>query len=181
MFISSENGLDRFVTTLTTHDATVDIRPLAPEDAPALQAFFYTHDSDTIRARYRFAKRGLSEEEARFFCTLDYRERFALGAFVAEGEKRILVGVGRYEGDPTSHTVETDLVVAESWRRRGIATRLWHLLAQRAKELGYDGVNATFDSSNGAAMALHRHLGLPLRVENGDCVCHLPFEGAKRR
>ncbi len=145
----------------------VRIRPLRSADADRLMAFFYSHKPETIHGRYRFPKKSLPHEEALRLCTLDYRRRFALAAFVEKGGDEHIVGVARYVMSEQTRVAETAVVVHESFRRKGLARFLYTKLRERAQACGVREFTGEIGKDAGAAIALHRALGADV-VLDGD-------------
>lgn len=135
------------------------VRPLRSADADRLMAFFYSHDPETIHGRYRYPKKSLPREEALRLCTLDYRRRFALAAFVETGGDERIVGVARYMMNEKTHSAEVAVVVHQDWRRRGIARVLYGGLRRRAAECGVQALLGEIAADADAAVALYRALG----------------------
>lgn len=130
----------------------VTIRPIEPDD---LAALIRAHDalSDEAR-RLRFFRPHpvLSEEEARYFTTVDHANR---EAFVATVDEQI-IAVGRYDRvEP--NTAEVAFVVGDAWQGQGIATQLLDRLAERALEVGITRFVADTLGENKAMLAVFRH------------------------
>ena len=89
---------------LLTDGTAVCVRPIQRSDAPLLRAFHQTLSSETIYRRYLGEHPELSQDEAVHFCDLDYRDRMAFVAVVAER----IIGVARYERAPGSDADRLD-------------------------------------------------------------------------
>ena len=124
------------------------LRPLSPADEPALLEFFRSHSAETIFQRYHHAVEGMSHERARALLDVDQRRDIALAILrrVAGGEQ--IVAIGRYYTDPDGQCAEMALVVRESMRRRGLATRLLYALGVIAREHGLPALRAQVLISN---------------------------------
>lgn len=139
-------------------DADLSIRPVRPQDADALRAFFRSHTPETVYQRYFTVKKDLTPEEALRLCTLDYDTRMAFGAF-EPGQPERFVAIGRYDLDARTGLVETALVVGETWRRRGIGGFLLDRLIDHARARGHAGITAYLLPTSRGMIAIHRRRG----------------------
>ena len=120
------------VNALLADGATVFIRPIKPDDAPALLIHFSRLSEASVYFRFFGAKRELSGAEVAHFTTVDYRDRMA---FVASQDDE-LVGVGRYERLGTSATAEVAFAVVDAHQGRGVGGLLLEHLAAYAPHHG---------------------------------------------
>jgi acyl-CoA synthetase (NDP forming)/GNAT superfamily N-acetyltransferase len=75
---------------------TAHLRPIRPDDGPALRSFGEKLSRETVYFRFFAPRRRISDEEIAHFVTVDYRERLALVAVVDAQ----LVAVARYDRCP---------------------------------------------------------------------------------
>jgi acetyltransferase len=118
-----------YVRETTTDDGVpLVVRPIRPEDEPAVARFHVGLSEETVRARYgkdrSLAERTAHERLARI-CYVDYDRQFALVAEAhgADGRTEI-AGVARVSRIPASEDRLLTLVVADAWQRRGIGAQL---------------------------------------------------------
>jgi RimJ/RimL family protein N-acetyltransferase len=115
----------------------VRIRPIRPDDAPRLIAFYARLSEHTAYQRFFTVMRRLPPDWARSLSTVDYRRRLALVAErLGEGEPE-LVGVGRYETPEGSDTPELAFVVQDSWQGKGLGTILLRDVLRAAGARGF--------------------------------------------
>ncbi len=132
-------------TTVTLADHTVVvIRPITPEDAPALVAFHRTLSEETIYLRYFSPHPVLSLEEVERFTHVDGRDRVAL---VAEVRGR-LVGVGRYDRVPSTNDAEVAFVITDQFQHHGLGAILLRQLSEIARQVGITHLVADVLSGN---------------------------------
>ncbi len=132
-------------------------RPLRPDDERALRDFFHSHSDETIYLRYGTPLKRLSPVQVQRFVTLDYDRRMAFGAFIAAtddpgAERDRLVGVARYDLDPTTNLAECAFVVHDDLQNQGIGTQLLHLLMRYARSRGIEGFTAQVLARNSRMM-----------------------------
>ena len=114
----------------------VSIRPLCPQDAPALATAVERLSALSRYRRFHSALPRLTDEMITYFTEIDHHDHEALVA-VLPGTGGIIVGVARFIRDPAHpDTAEVAVVVADSWQRRGLGTVLLRRLARRANEVG---------------------------------------------
>jgi GNAT superfamily N-acetyltransferase len=129
----------------------IEIRPIIPGDQTRLREAFQTADTETLYRRFLGNSPHLTAERLAYWCTVDYRRRFALVACDwVSGES---VAVARYE--PVEDGVaEVAVVVDVGWRRIGVATALVEMLAEAALERGVHSFGASYLADNQPVAAL---------------------------
>jgi acetyltransferase len=114
-------------STRTADGIPLLVRPIRPEDEPAVARFHEGLSAETVRARYgvdrSLAERTAHERLARI-CYVDYDRQFALVAEAADGDGTEIAGIARVSRVPASDDRVLTLVVADAWQRRGIGAEL---------------------------------------------------------
>jgi acetyltransferase len=137
----------------TTDDgATIVIRPIRPEDEPAMATFHARLSQRTVRARYGkdrpLAERTAHERLARI-CFVDYDRQFAL---VAEapvlGGATEIAGVVRLSRIHATNDRGLTLTVADAWQRQGIGAQLVHSAVGVARGEGVEHLVAELTPDN---------------------------------
>lgn len=123
----------------------VQVRPILPDDGPALRKAIADANGETLRSRFLGRNLELDEQMLRHLVELDYRYRLALVAWDGAGNG---VGIARYEGNPGSEVAEVAITVSPEWRRAGLGSGLFVLLAQAATERGIRRFRAFFLEDN---------------------------------
>jgi RimJ/RimL family protein N-acetyltransferase len=114
----------------------VRIRPIRPEDADRLVAFYEGLSRHTAYQRFFTVMKRLPPDWARMLATVDYRRRLALVAEDGSETAPRLIGVARYEPTERADTVEVAFVVQDGWQGRGLGTALLHELLEAAGARG---------------------------------------------
>ena len=137
------------------------LRPLHPADMRRLQEFFYSHDEETIRMRYGYARSSMPADSAYQLVAVDQSRDLALGVFEEAGSGRepVLRAVGRYYREEDGGSAEIAFVVEENHRRLGMASVLIAALAQVAAERGIRGFHAEVLEENRAMRRLFEAFG----------------------
>ncbi len=147
------------------HDGSrVLIRPIVPEDGPALRRFHAALSPESVRDRFLSAKPRLSASDTRYLTRVDQRDHVALVAVDPARPERLL-GVARWVRDPAAPTTaEAAFVVADELHGLGLGSIFAIALADRAVEEGVDALNGSMLAGNGASEALFRRMGGEVRV-----------------
>jgi acetyl coenzyme A synthetase (ADP forming)-like protein len=139
---------------------TVLIRPIRPDDAPALARFHENLSPESIYLRYFSPHPHLSDKELSFLTTVDYRWRMALVAILGDE----IVGVARYEGKEGTTNAEVAFLVLDTHHGRGIGTVLLEWLAAAARQVGITEFYATTLWENQKMLAVFREAGFETKT-----------------
>jgi acetyltransferase len=170
----------RYERTAATHDgAPLRLRPIRPEDEPAMRAFHAHLSDETVRARYGFdrslAERTAHERLARI-CFVDYDREFAI---VAEGEgpdgETAIAGVARVSRVHQSEDRMLTMVVADAWQRRGVGEQLVRSAIEVARGEGVAHLVAELAPDNRGMRELLADAGFALDERGGVLVATLPL------
>src|SRR3989304_9160859 len=75
-------------------------------------------------------------DDALRYCTVDYKNPFAIVAEVRREQREEIVGLGRYYRLPDKPSAEVAFAVEDDYQGRGIATCLMEVLVKAALENG---------------------------------------------
>ena len=151
---------------------TIDIRPIRPEDEPAVVKFHETLSERTVYARYlqmfNLSQRTAHERLTKI-CFIDYATRMALVAErtnPATGEREI-IGVGRLQGIG-GEEAEYAIVISDEFQKHGIGTEFLRRLIGIAKIEGVKVIVADILADNTVMQKISEKLGFKLQREPGD-------------
>ncbi|MEY2432443.1 MAG: hypothetical protein QOC92_2168 [Acidimicrobiaceae bacterium] len=137
-------------------DTKIQIQPIAPSDGDRLIRFHETLSAETTRTRFFALHPHLSNQEVSVFTHVDHQDR---EAFVALLDNEI-IGVARFDRLPNSARAEVAFVIADRWQGLGLATLLFHHLAERAAGVGIRHFVAETLAENRRMLALFEHTGM---------------------
>jgi acetyltransferase len=156
------------ITAQTKNGRELFIRPIRPEDAPLLSELF---DNMSEQSRFnRFLRHvpTLTSDILVRFTQIDYDRDLALVALDLSGEKPVMVGVTRLEGDPDGIEAEMAVVVGDPWHGQGVGALLMKLGIRAAQKRGLKKVWGIVLPQNTGMLTLAEHGGGKIEpIEDG--------------
>jgi acetyltransferase len=142
----------------------VTIRPIRPEDEPAMVKFHKQLSDETVYLRYfHMAKLDTRVAHERLLrkCFIDYDREMALVAEVGGSGREVpaIIGVGRLSRVPLSGEAELAVVVVDAYQHQGLGGELITQLVKIARAEGLKLIVAEFHSENSAIRHLASHGG----------------------
>ncbi|MCA2215316.1 bifunctional acetate--CoA ligase family protein/GNAT family N-acetyltransferase [Jidongwangia harbinensis] len=164
--------MDRSADVLLSDGSAVHLRPIRPDDAPAIVEFHSKLSDRTRYLRYFSPYPRIPERDLERFVNVDHRDR---EAFVIVSGPRIMA-VGRYERlGPGSPDAEVAFVVEDAHQGRGIGSVLLEHLAEAAQENGITRFVAEVLPQNGGMLRVFSDFGYQIQRKYDDGVVHLSF------
>jgi acetyltransferase len=142
------------------------LRPIMPEDEPALQRLLAGMSPQEIHMRFMMPLRTLSHTQAARFTQLDYDREMALvlcdrgrsGEADLHAEVRLSIG-------PDNLFAEFSVIVRHDLTRRGLGRQLMSHLIEYARSRGISELRGDILRENTRMLALCRALGFELRAD----------------
>jgi acetyltransferase len=103
----------------------------------------------------------VNDQLIHFFTHIDYQRHMA---FVCEHAGR-LVGEARYVANPDQRSCEFGVVVADDWRKSGIAGLLMQALIEAARAAGFETMDGLVLRTNRPMLRFVRALGFEIAPE----------------
>lgn len=147
---------------MNTNTIALEIRPVSPQDASEVRAFYESLSADTLWLRYFVTTPPLERRDINWFVNVDHHDHVALVAVVTWGGVDCIIGEARsirYAEDP--ETAEAAVVVADAWQGRGIGSRLVAELAAAAVRTGVQRWRVVRLAENVAAARVFERVGAP--------------------
>ena len=166
----------RLTHDLTLRDgSTVRVRAIRADDTTRLQSFHAHLSMDSIIWRFFRSVPSLSDEQARQFTHVDYRDRMALIATRDDGAAEEILAVVRYDRLAGEREAEVAFVVQDAWQGHGLATALLYELAAYARVHGVERFLALTMGTNARMLDVLHHCGFPCRTryDGGDILATL--------
>ncbi len=154
---------------------TVQIRPIRPEDEPAMVRFHESLSERTVYQRYlqqlNLSQRTAHERLTRI-CFIDYAQQMALVAERKDsttGESRIL-GVGRLQGLQSGPEAEFSIVVCDDFQHKGLGSELMRRILTAARAEGVKTISADILADNTPMQRLVEKVGFKVTQTPGEPV-----------
>jgi acyl-CoA synthetase (NDP forming)/RimJ/RimL family protein N-acetyltransferase len=127
----------RLVQQLALRDGReVTLRPVRPEDEPAIREMLQRSSPEDVRLRFFSAMRSFSHEFAARLTQIDYDREMALVAEAEEDGQRVILGAVRIIADPDGETAEYGIMVRSDLKGHGLGHRLMTEIIDYARSRG---------------------------------------------
>jgi acetyl coenzyme A synthetase (ADP forming)-like protein len=158
---AAEYPREREADVVLRDGATVHVRPIRPDDGPAVRAFFEAVSPESIGFRF-FGTPSLSWATS-WAVDVDYADRF--GLVVESGSPCSIVAHAVYVRIDASRA-EVAFLVTDAWQGHGIATILLAHLAEVAQRHGISTFVAEVLPHNHRMVDVFRESGFPVEVRS---------------
>ncbi|HEU5398942.1 MAG TPA: bifunctional acetate--CoA ligase family protein/GNAT family N-acetyltransferase [Gammaproteobacteria bacterium] len=136
------------------------LRPIVPEDEPALVRTFDLLTPEEIRQRFHVPMKAFTHSLAARLTQIDYDREMALVLTDHGAPGRADInGVVRLAADPDNERAEFALLVRQAYARRGLGARMLGILADHARARGIGELYGLVLADNPAMRGLCRKLG----------------------
>ncbi len=153
----------------------VQLRPIRPEDASALQEMIKNMSPESRYFRFMHTINELSPRMMAQFTKLDYDRQMCfvattdkLDAPRTTGELQTVIGSCRYITDSNVQTGEFAVAVSDDTAGKGLATQLLKLLIEHAQSQGLKSIHGDVLRSNTSMQALMRSLNFKAARSSSD-------------
>ncbi|TSD85742.1 GNAT family N-acetyltransferase [Mycobacterium sp. KBS0706] len=127
----------RLVQHLALRDGReVTLRPVRPEDEPAMREMLQRSSPEDVRLRFFSAMRSFSHEFAARLTQIDYDREMALVAEAGEDGQRVILGAVRIIADPDGEAAEYGIMVRSDLKGQGLGHRLMTEIIDYARSRG---------------------------------------------
>jgi acetyltransferase len=141
------------------------VRPLRPEDEPAMARFLTGVSPEDLRLRFFHAVREFSHQFTARLTQLDYARSMAFVALNAENE---IMGVARLHSDSLYQNAEYAILVASDLKGKGLGWALMQLLIDYAKAEGLKCLSGQVLRENTTMLTMCRELGFAITSDAQD-------------
>ena len=155
---------------LLSDGRTAHLRPISPEDGPALIAFYEGVSEQSRYFRFFSAHPRLTQSDVERFTVVDYDDRVALVVTLGDA----IIAVAGYD---VTHPKQAEVafLVQDRHQGRGIGQLLLEHLAQAAREHGVERFGAQVLADNARMLQVFREQGYRVSGEFADGVVKLEF------
>ena len=151
---------DDCMETWTLADGSkLKLRHIAPSDAVREQAFVHGLSTQASYFRFHGTIKDLSKKDLEKFTNPDSRNAVALIVLRIGETSEEEIGVARYVIDPDGVNCEFAIVVADTWQKRGIGTKLMNALIKHLQASGVKRISGQVLTRNSAMLKFVKQLG----------------------
>ncbi|HWY24716.1 MAG TPA: GNAT family N-acetyltransferase [Nevskia sp.] len=152
---------------LTRGERHYEVRPVRPDDEPALVRLLESLDPETVRLRFFAYIRHFSHDLAARMTQIDYDRELAL-VIVADEAPDQLVGMGTLAADPDGARAEFAVLVDQAHCGMGLGRHLLEQFLSHAREQSIGTVFGEVLAENSTMLGLARSLGFSLHAPPDD-------------
>ncbi|MFE0758698.1 GNAT family N-acetyltransferase [Inquilinus sp. NPDC058860] len=150
----------RLVQHLALRDGReVTLRPVRPEDEPAIREMLQRSSPEDVRLRFFSAMRSFSHEFAARLTQIDYDREMALVAEAEEDGRRAILGAVRIIADPDGETAEYGIMVRSDLKGHGLGHRLMSEIIDYARSRGLKRIFGEVLRENVTMLRMAEELG----------------------
>ena len=146
----------------------VALRPIRPEDEPALQEAFRKLTPEDVRMRFFAQLSELSHSTASRLTQIDYHREMALIAYDPEVGDHDIMGVVRIHSDPDGLAAEFAVIVRSDIQHRGLGRLLMGRIIAYCRERHTREIWGTVLRENRGMLGLAKELGFEQRPDPKD-------------
>lgn len=157
-------------------DTDFEVRPIRPEDAPRLEAFYAQASPEDMRLRFFMARREVPRSELARYTQIDYDREMTFIALAPDGA---MAGEVRAACDPDNERAEFAVQVAGPWQGRGLGTALLRKMLGHLRARGTKELFGLCLPENRAMAALARRFGIEVRPGADAFTLWLPLVPAR--
>ena len=156
------------------------LRPSRINDEGQIKDLFYSLSDQNLKKRFISPRQDVPHKIRQEFVVIDYSEKMVILAVLEEEGKELVVGMGQYIIDSSTHRAEVAVTVREDYQNNGIATEVLKYLAVLAKNEGLHGFTAEVLYENRAVMRVIEKMGFDVKrtMEDGTFSLVLDFTDA---
>ena len=157
------------------------LRPIRQDDVERWLSFFQRQSEQTKYLRFQRDPGEMGPEDALRFCTVDYKNTFALVGEVQREKRKEIIAIGRYYRLPNKRSARVAFAIEDAYHGKGIGTRLIEWLANAARDNGITAFEGDVLAENERMMAVLRDYGFHIDSELKGGVYHVIITIARSR
>jgi acetyltransferase len=147
-------------------DWKVAVRPVRPEDEPAIAAFLARVSLNDVRLRFFHPMKEFPHAFVARFTQLDYARAMAFVA--SDPVTREVIGLVQFHSDASYQTAEYAVLLRSDLKGRGLGWALMQLLIEYAKAEGLNSLSGEVLRDNTTMLTMCRELGFDIKGDPSD-------------
>ncbi|MDQ7785559.1 MAG: GNAT family N-acetyltransferase [Desulfomonilaceae bacterium] len=159
-------------------DLRIRFRAIRPSDEEGMRRLFYRFSDESVYYRYFSPIKSMPHSKIQEYVNVDFSKTMSIVGLVGEPGRGRIIAEARYVRLANRPYGDVAFVVDEEYQGKGIASFMFKMLIQLAKERGLQGFTADVVASNRSMMKVFENSGLPVkaRLEMGVYEVTMPFE-----
>lgn len=154
----------------------LELRPIRPEDGPALQQFYAQASPEDLRLRFFAARRSIPVSELARYSQIDFDREMTFVLMRPHEPQDSMVGEVRAVCDPDNQTAEFAIQIARDHQSRGLGRRLMNKLITYLRARGTRELMGLCLLDNLSMLALARELGFAIEIRPQDSMACLKLK-----
>ena len=147
---------------------TVTIRPIRRDDDELERRFLAALSAESRYLRFHKAVGMPSDRFLHLLTDVDYDRKMALACTTPGADGEELVGEARYVTDPDGRSCDFGIMIADRWRKTGVAGLLMEALMRVARSRGIVMMESRVLAANPVMLRFARGLGFTVEPVAGD-------------
>ena len=154
----------QYVGAMTLEDGEeLTVRPIRPEDEPAIVKFHEKLSERTVTKRYfqpMNLRQRTAHERLTHICFIDYDRQMALVAEKKNGSgEPEIVGVSRMSKQHGTNSAYTAVIIRDDYQRKGLGTELFRRRSEVARDEGLKHVHCNMLAEDTAMQTICKRVG----------------------
>lgn len=160
------------------NNVTVRFRAIKPSDEENMRQLFYRFSDEAIYYRYFTPIKTMPHARMQEYVNVDYRNVLSVVGLVGPPGQGRIIAEARFARHKEKPFVDVAFVVDEEYQGLGIATFLYKMLIQLARQRGAKGITADVLASNKGMLKVFEKGGYPIypKLEDGAYAITIPFD-----
>lgn len=160
------------------HGLEVRFRHIRPSDEEDMRRLFYRFSDAAVYSRYFSTIKTMPHAKMQEYVNVDCNRAISIVGLTGPPEQERIIAEARYVRYPDRPHADVAFIVDEAYQGLGIATRLFRILTQVARERGLKGFTADVLGTNKAMLKVFEKGGRPVKatIDQGIYELSIPFE-----
>ncbi len=156
----------------------VRFRPARPSDETAMRYLFYRISKKAVHSRFFFPISVMPHQKMQTYVNIDYRTDISVVALLGEPKNETIIAEARFAKLDDEEFGDLAFIVDESYHGLGIASYMYGMLIQLAKDRGLKGFVAEILEHNKAMLRVFEKGEFKVfsRLDDGVFKLAIPFE-----
>lgn len=156
----------------------VRFRHIRPSDEEDMRRLFYRFSNQSVYSRYFSTIKTMPHAKMQEYVNVDCNRAISIVGLTGPPEQERIIAEARYIKHPDRPYADVAFIVDEANQGFGIASYMYRMLIQVAKERGLKGFTADVLGSNKAMMKVFEQGGIPVKatISQGVYELTIPFE-----